>query len=61
MRLPQYESCMQAALFLKHNRFKVQNQPCFISHKYYCDNYHHLMRMIEREVEKYKPSNKDNE
>ena len=55
------ESCMQAALFLKHNRFKVQNQPCFISHKYYCDNYHHLMRMIEREVEKYKPSNKDNE
>ena len=55
------ESCMQAALFLKHNRFKVQNQPCFISHKYYRDNYHHLMRMIEREVEKYKPSNKDNE
>ena len=56
-----FEACMQAALFLKHNRFKVQNQPCLITHKYFCDNYSHLMRMIEREVEKYKPSNKDNE
>ena len=55
------KSCMDVALFLKHNRFKVQNQPCFITNQYFEKNYFHLMRMIEREVEKYKPSNKDNE
>ena len=55
------KSCMDVALFLKHNRFKVQNQPCFITNQYFEKNYFHLMKMIEREVEKYKPSNKDNE
>lgn len=55
------KSCMDVALFLKHNRFKVQNQPCFITNQYFEKNYFHLMRMIVREVKKYKPSNKDTE
>lgn len=54
-------SFTKAALFLKNNRFKDRNQPCFITHQYFEKNYSHLMRMIEKEVEKYKPSNKDSE